>query len=114
MDATRKRSGHMTETIWLNEIALCSFEQLAEASGLSFEELSELVDSGVLEPADRTAQPPLFRLGSLAMVNSARRLRDDFELDRNGLTLALRLLQRIRELERELQALQAPQTSRYG
>lgn len=97
----------MTEIIWLNETALCSFEHLADVSGLSSEELSELVDSGVLEPVDRTVQPPLFRLGTLAMACSARRLRDDFELDRNGLTLALRLVQRIRELERELQALQA-------
>jgi chaperone modulatory protein CbpM len=104
----------MTEIIWLNEAALCSFEHLADVSGLSIEELGELVDSGVLQPADRTAQPPLFRLGSLVMVNSARRLRDDFELDRNGLTLALRLLQRIAELERQVQALQAPQTSWRG
>jgi len=95
----------MTEIIWLNEVALCPLEHLAEVSGLSFEELGDLIDSGVIEPADRTMQPPLFRLGSVVTVNSARRLRDDFELDTNGLTLALRLLQRIRELERELKAL---------
>ena len=104
----------MTEIIWLNEAALCSFEHLADLSGLSLEEVSELVDSGVLEPADRAAQPPLFRLGSLAAVNSARRLRDDFELDRNGLTLALRLLQRIAELERQVQTLQASRTAWHG
>lgn len=37
----------------------------------------------------------------------ARRLRDDFELDRAGLALALRLMQRIDALEQEIVRLRA-------
>ena len=37
-------------------------------------------------------------------VRTARRLRDDFELDRNGVALALTLLRRIAQLEAEVRA----------
>jgi chaperone modulatory protein CbpM len=91
------------QAVWLNEYTVCSIEHLAEVSGLSIAELSDLVDSGVIEPVDQAARPPAFYLGSIVTANTARRLRDDFELDRNGLALALRLIQRIRRLELELQ-----------
>jgi chaperone modulatory protein CbpM len=43
----------------------------------------------------------------LPVARLARRLRDDFELDRAGLALALRLMQRIDSLEQEVERLRA-------
>ena len=44
---------------------------------------------------------------ALPVARLARRLRDDFELDRAGLALALRLMQRIDTLEQEVERLRA-------
>jgi len=105
-----------TDSIWLNDTNVCRIEQLAELSGLSIEEIEDLVESGVLEPARDDAQaaptgdsagPRAFQLRYVATVRTARRLRDDFQLDRHGVALALTLLRRIGELEAEMNAIQA-------
>ncbi len=95
----------VSEAIWLNETGVCSIEQLAQASGLSLDEVRDLVESGVIRPVDEDAQPVSFHLHYIVAVKTARRLRDDFELDRRGVALALRLLQRIDALEAELNTL---------
>jgi chaperone modulatory protein CbpM len=97
---------HITESIWLNTTGLCSFQQLVEVSGLSSDDLRELIDMGAIEPAE-TANQTMFRLESIVIARKARRLRDDFELDISGLALALQLLQRIDRLEHELHSLTA-------
>lgn len=97
----------ISDAVWFNEFDLCSAEHLAEASGLSMDEVRDLVDSGVIVPVDAKAEPARFHLHAIVTVRSARRLRDDFELDRNGVAVALALLRRIRFLETELQDLAA-------
>lgn len=94
----------ITDTIWLNESGTCSIEHLAEVSGLSLAEVHDLVERGVIAPVDERARPPSFHLQCIVAVKTARRLRDDFELDPNGTALALALLRRIHELEAKLQA----------
>lgn len=94
----------LSEAIWLNDVEVCQIEYLAEVSGLSIEELDDLVDSGVIDPVGPAEQPRCFRLSHVLTVQRARRLRDDFQLDRQGLALALTLIRRIGELEAELQA----------
>lgn len=96
-----------SETIWLNDTELCRIDHLAEVSGLSVEEIEDLVETGVIVPDNPRAQPQYFQLRYVVTVNTARRLRDDFQLDRHGLALALRLLRRIEELETELTATHA-------
>ena len=93
----------LSESIWLDENGVCTIEHLAQVSGLSLDELHGLVESGVIEPTDPSAQPPSFYLQAITTAQTARRLRDDFELERGGLALALTLLKRIRALEDELQ-----------
>lgn len=100
------------ESIWLNDIELCRIDHLAEVSGLSVDEIEDLVETGVIVPANPTAKPQYFQLRYVVTVNTARRLRDDFQLDRHGLALALRLLRRIEELETELAAAYAKQGGR--
>jgi chaperone modulatory protein CbpM len=97
---------HVTDAIWLNEFDVCSIEHLAELSGMSLSEMRELVESGVLRPAQDEVEPASFSMQEVSTVIAARRLRDDFELDSHGLAIALLLLRRIRELEVELHAMQ--------
>lgn len=97
----------VSEAVWLDESGVCSIEHLAQISGLTLDEVRDLVDNGVIRPVDECADPPVFHLRCIVTVNTARRLRDDFELDRRGLSVALTLLQRIRALEAELAAVRA-------
>jgi chaperone modulatory protein CbpM len=97
----------LTETVWLDERGSVTLVELAECSGLTESELRELVDMGALEPLDTAA--PQWSFGSRCIVaaRAACRLRDDFELDTSALAVALSLLERVRELEVELQRLRA-------
>lgn len=93
-----------TEALWLSDAAVCHIEHLAEVSGLSLADIEDLVDSGLITPAAPPPAPRTFHLVHVVTVRTARRLRDDFELDRNGVALALTLLRRIERLETELRA----------
>ena len=99
-----------TEAHWLNDRSSCSLEYLAATSGLDIDDVMDLVDCGVIAPVDRQAPAPLFQIDCIIILKIARRLRDDFQLDRHGLALALTLLRRIEALEAELKASQARQT----
>ncbi|OWT66413.1 chaperone modulator CbpM [Candidimonas nitroreducens] len=105
-------STDITECIWLNATEICSLDHLVEVSGLGRSDVLDLVEAGVLEPSTHGPDPQqyLFEASCIVTVRTARRLRDDFELDAHGLTLALRLLKRIEGLEAELVSLRA----RYG
>jgi chaperone modulatory protein CbpM len=100
----------VTECCVTNSRVLChaaSLEHLAEVSGLSIEEIEDLIDTEIIKPVDTSAQTRMFQLRYVVTVKTARRLRDDFELDRQGLALALSLLQRIDELQAEIHATKA-------
>jgi chaperone modulatory protein CbpM len=102
-----------SEVIWLDEHHEFSLTEFVTLSGLSVSELQHLVDCEALSPAptkpatDTAAAEARFSADCLSLARAASRLRNDFDLDANGLTLALRLLSRIRELEAELHDLQA-------
>jgi chaperone modulatory protein CbpM len=98
---------NVSEYVWLSDRNLCSVEHLAEVSGLSIEDLGDLIEMGLIVPADIDKQPKSFSLHYVVTANLARRLRDDFELDRNGMVLAVTLMQRIDALQEELEAIRA-------
>ncbi|MBC7684480.1 MAG: hypothetical protein H7176_04540 [Bdellovibrionales bacterium] len=100
-------TSQLTHAVWLNETAVCSIEHLVEVSGLSLDEIRNLVEDGVMEPADASVPAASFHLVHVLTARQARRLRDDFELDRNGLALALTLLRRIDSLEQALHMAQS-------
>jgi chaperone modulatory protein CbpM len=95
------------EAVWLHGNEVCYIEHLVEVSGLSMDEIKDLIESDVITPTDDTAQPYSFALHTVLTVKTARRLRDDLELDRNGLSIALTLLQRIDALEVEITKVRA-------
>lgn len=98
---------HVAEAVWLDDQGVCSIDQLTEISGLSADEINDLIENGVIAPIDANAPTKSFQLRSLVTARAARRLRDDFELDRQGVALALKLLRRIDDLQGELAAAQA-------
>jgi len=92
----------LTDVVWLDEHHEVSFAELAELSGLSEAELSELVDNGALVPTNPQVTPWTFSGHYVVAVRTVCRLRDDFDLDSHSLALALVFLNRIRELEAQL------------
>ena len=97
----------VSSAIWLDESGVCSIEHLAEVSGLPVDDIRDLVDNGVIVPAESRGEALSFHLEYVTTVKTARRLRDDFELDRRGVAVALVLLRRIRALDAELQEVAA-------
>ena len=92
---------------WLDEQQRVTLEELAEVSGLPVTLLSELVESGALVPVDARAEHWVFASTCVSVVRTAGRLRNDFDLDAGGVSLALRLLERIEALEDEIRHLRA-------
>ena len=98
---------------WIDLHALCinntnyQIEELSDISGLSIEEIKDLIDNGVIVPAECREHIYIFHEESIQLVKTARRLRDDFQLDQYGLSLALTLLRKIHNLEVQLKAIEA-------
>lgn len=97
----------ITESVWLNNSDICSFEHVIEVSGLTSQELHELIETGLIEPSSGNRENYFFHTQCIVIARKARRLRDDFELDTQGLVLALSLLQRVDDLEAEIAHLRA-------
>lgn len=102
----------LTDAQWLSEHAEVSVEELAELSGLSQELLRELVEYGALVPIDAQAQADVrsaqwhFAADCVIDVRTVSRLREDFDLDTNAMSVALTLIERIHGLEAQLRDLQ--------
>ncbi|MEO8018079.1 MAG: chaperone modulator CbpM [Pseudomonadota bacterium] len=95
-----------TEVLWLDEHRVVSLLELIELSGLREAELLELVHSGALQ-VHSIAGGYHFTARMVTVARTASRLRDDLELDMRALGVALKLLERVRDLEEELSRLRA-------
>jgi len=94
----------------LTEHVEVALEELVQASGLSAEEIVELVEYGALEPVSGTAAEVSrwrFSARAIVMGRAASRLKTDFDLNVSALSLVLTYLQRIEEMEAELTRLRA-------
>ena len=96
-----------TEVVWLDERREISLRELLDTSGLREAELLELVHSGAIPASERPGAGYQFSARLITVARTACRLRDDFELDSRGLSVALRLLERVRSLEEEIGRLRA-------
>jgi chaperone modulatory protein CbpM len=96
-----------TEVLWLDEHRVVSLHELIEFSGLSEQELLDLVHTGALPARDTGGGGYHFSARVITAARTACRLRDDFELDTRGLSVALSLLERVRDLEEEIARLRA-------
>jgi chaperone modulatory protein CbpM len=96
----------LTEMIWFEEHAV-TLHELSELCGLPLPLLEELVGDGAIEPLEPSASELRFGAQALGAARAAHRLRHDFDLDGSALLLALGLLDRVHELERQVTALRA-------
>jgi chaperone modulatory protein CbpM len=100
-------TGEYCDALWPDERQRMPLRGLAEISGLTEDELLQLVDCGALAPFPGSSGQHTFSAVSITIARTARRLRDDFELEPHGVAVLLAYLERIRELEAQLRALQA-------
>jgi len=97
----------LTEMHWLDEHQQLSLSELVQISGLTEKELRQLADYGVITPLDPDAASWTFSSDRVTMARIACRLRHDFDLDTQGLAVALTLIERVHELEERLRQLSA-------
>ena len=95
------------EALVVDEHGALSFEQLIQCSGMTEADLRELVEYGALAPLDPVSPSWIFPADMLPIARSAGRLRREFDLDLHGVSVLLRFLERIAELETELRAVRA-------
>ena len=98
---------------WMNEHCRVSLEELASISGLPGSMLVELVECGALLPEGPEPAQWHFSAHCVLTLRKAGRLRNDFDLDANSLALAYSLLERIRDLESELDTARAQIPRRF-
>ena len=95
------------EVLWLDEQRVVSLAEIVELSGLSQEEVLELVHGGAIPVREMRGTLYTFSAQVIGVARTASRLRDELELDMAGLGVALRLLDRVRSLEEEIARLRA-------
>ncbi|MEO8005670.1 MAG: chaperone modulator CbpM [Betaproteobacteria bacterium] len=97
----------LTNAQWLHEQAEISIEDLAHVSGMPAGILRELVEYGALTPVNAADTQWRFTVECVVAVRTVSRLREDFELDANALSVALNLVERIHKLEAELRSVRS-------
>lgn len=92
------------EWVWLDARETLDASDLAHASGMSVEEIEELVDYGALAPMDAGR---MFSAACITPLRTAGRLRRDFDLDLFAVAMLMDYLGRIDALEQQVRTLQA-------
>jgi len=88
------------QAVYMDDGETITFAQLVERSGLTADELRDLVECGAMT-ADAAATR--FSERCILVARTARRLRDEYALDdSHSLAVVVRLTQRIAALEGEL------------
>ena len=95
------------EAQWLTEKCEFSVHELVELSESSVEELRELVEYGVITPVNPQSSQWVFPGQCLSIIRAACRLRASFDLETHGLALVISLLDRIHDLEAQMDGLRA-------
>lgn len=96
---------------WLDRSQSVSIDDLVELSGLSENDVRELVDAGALVPMNPQENVWIFSADCVVTVRKASRLRDELELDAHALVVTLSLLAQIQTLEAEVSQLRAQHAS---
>jgi chaperone modulatory protein CbpM len=97
----------ITEVVRIEEHRPLSLAELADLSRLTEDDLLELVESGVIEPGGSGGGRLSFKADCLVIARTAARLKQELDLDAHSTAVALALIERIRELESQVQRLLA-------
>jgi chaperone modulatory protein CbpM len=84
--------------VLLDEDAVVSLTEICTACGVTTERVTEMVEYGILEPANEAAGQWEFTAISLQRVTTVVRLQRDLGVNLAGAALALDLLDELREL----------------
>lgn len=95
-----------TEVMWLEARSDYTVDDLLAMSGLSADVLHELLEWGVF-PSGTRSDLHVFEAETVALARAAQRLHDAFDLDADGLAVAVTLLRRVRLLEQDVARLRA-------
>jgi chaperone modulatory protein CbpM len=95
------------DALWQEGEALLQLAELAQLAGLSEGEVRELVAHDVLAPEPRGSGQLVFSMRCVTIARTAHRLGEDYALEPHAVAVVLAYLDRIRELEAQLRALQA-------
>ena len=91
------------QAVYIDDGETITFAQLVERSGLTADELRDLVECGALTDGQAGAVATRFGERCILVARTARRLRDEYALeDSHSLAVVVRLTQRIAALEGEL------------
>jgi hypothetical protein len=94
------------EARWFDDVVTLTFADLVATSGLSPDEVRELMEEGAFAPVAQTA--PTFDARALAVAREASRVRREFALDDvHSVCVVLRFVERVQVLEQEIVALRA-------
>jgi chaperone modulatory protein CbpM len=99
------------QAVTIEENGLVSYKELVAMSGMTEDEVRDLVRYGALEPVDADAPQWIFRAEALTLVRRASGLRRAFELDTHALSVVLGFVERIDALEAQLRRFRARGTS---
>ena len=97
----------ITEVVRIEEHRPLSLAELADLSRLSEDDLLELVDLGVISAGGSGGGRLSFGAECLVAARMASKLRQELELDAHSTAVALALIERIRDLESQVQTLLA-------
>jgi len=96
-----------SEWLSLDTSASISLAELADCCGLTAAELDELVDYNALTPLDGVAPERVFSAHWVVPLRTVAKLRVDFDLDLFTVAMMLGQLDRIAQLEQQVQSLQS-------
>jgi chaperone modulatory protein CbpM len=95
------------DAVRFDTVTEVTWTQLVNASGLTEQEMTELVQYGALIPRDPSAATWTFESRWLVVARNASRLQRDFDLDPHGVSVVLSFVERIESLQAELARLRA-------
>lgn len=99
------RTTLVIESRVLDDATWLSLRELCQLCGVTAEELSEMVDEGLVDPSGAGPQEWHFRANAVARVQAARRLQADLGVNLAGAALALDLVEELRRLRERLRRL---------
>jgi chaperone modulatory protein CbpM len=95
----------LCDALWQEEHALLPLSELARLAGVSEGDVREMVAHDMLAP--EPGGTLVFSMRCVTIARTAHRLGEDYALEPHAVAVVLAYVERVRELEAQLRALQA-------
>jgi hypothetical protein len=97
----------LIETLEVEIIERFTFSELAKVCELSDQEMQELIDYGAIQTGDSEENQYSFSAQGVSFLQRACKQRRDYDLDLFSVVICVQYLERIADLIRQIQVLQA-------